>query len=1085
MAEIKKVSGRLLPHAPLPAKITRPEFAAITLRERLFNKLDKCLEKPVTWVAGPPGAGKTALLSSYIDARGMPYIWYQLDEGDDEPESLFYYLARAARFYIRNYGYESLPVFTGDQSAGLAAFASRFFDTLFRQLPPSSLLIFDDYQEVPEKCAFHGIMRAALRQIPPNLKVILASRSEPPQTLMHMRANDRMSFMEWRDLRLTLEETRNLILRKSGRQMPDDIIRELHRFTDGWAAGLILLTEDRALELRAQTPALTEAGLPHEHIFDYFAGEILDRTDEATQDFLCKTSLLPWMTGHTASGLSQNPRAENMLWSLCKANTFIERRRASTVYYQYHPLFRRFLLNRLSREITEQELADLRQKAARILEGEGSIVEAMRLFLDAGNWEDTTRILMQNAALLISRGELQTMEFRLARLPEEEMGKNPWLVFWLGMCRISHHPEEARALLEKAYQRFEKNRDKPGQMLAWSGIVDTHLHIFNTFALLDEWLTKIEQLLEATPPDISAEVESKTISSMVLAMALRNPAHQEIESLMQRGRKLAEICEPLPVKIQAFLPLGFCRIMLGDFREVAALIERFGVYVDNPEIPLLLKIMHKDLVAFFCWKTARFDQCFRAFEEGLAILNEIEIPGWRIFLLGHAAAAALSLGDTADAQLKLDQAATDVDMARAWAKCYYHVLKAWNAMIPEDAAAAAYHSDAALELAFASGEKHSIAVAHLGKAIAMQMSGRPRDAQDCLDSGRGLDSVTHNKFMEFQYALAEADLSMEKGVEEKCTHLLRHALALGRKHEYFNTYFWQPRIMSRLCAAALEIGLETEYVRRLIRLRSLVPEKLLFHVPEWPWPVKIFALGGFKVMVNDQPLQFTRKAQQRPLDLLKALLAAGGIKGVKKSRMCDMLWPDSDGDAAESALSTTLHRLRKLLKNDQAVKLEDGRISLNQRICWADIWHLQALLDNLNAALQAGHEFKELDPSTLSMLRKAIALHSGEFLAEETPEKQWAIPMRDQLREGVAGCCLRIGEILENLERQEEALFLYRQGRKIDPLNETFYQSLLACYSRLGRRSEAIREYRRCRQILAEHLDCEPSARTRALYESL
>ncbi|MFP4572708.1 MAG: BTAD domain-containing putative transcriptional regulator [Desulfobacterales bacterium] len=1085
MAEIKKASGRLLPHAPLPAKITRPEFAAITLRERLFKKLDKCLEKPVTWVAGPPGAGKTALLSSYIDARGIPYVWYQLDEGDEEPESLFYYLAKAARFYTREDEYESLPVFTGDQSAGLIAFANRFFETLFRQLPPSSLLIFDDYQEIPEKCAFHGIMRAALRQIPLNLTIILASRGEPPQTLMRMRANDRMSFMGWRDLRLTLEETRNLILQKSGKQISDDIIRELHQFTDGWAAGLILLTEDRTMELRAQAPPRSAAGLPHEHIFDYFAGEILDRTDEVTHAFLCKTALLPWMTGFTASRVSQNPRAENMLWSLCRANAFIERRRASTVYYQYHPLFRRFLLNRLSREATEQEMADLRQKAARILEGEGAIVEAMKLFLDAGNWEDTTRILMQNAPVLISRGGLQTMEYRLAGLPEEEIEKNPWLVFWLGMCRISHHPEEARALLEKAYQRFEKNRDKPGQMLAWSGIVDTHLHIFNTFALVDQWLSKIDRLLEATPPDISAEVESKTLSSMILAMALRNPAHPEIESLMQRGRKLAEICEPLPVKIQAFLPLGFCRIMLGDFREVAALIKRFGMYVDNPEISPLLKIMHKDLIAFFCWKTARFDRCFRAFEEGLAILNEIEIPGWRIFLLGHAAAAALSLGDTADAQHKLDQAATEVDMARAWAKCYYHVLNAWNAMIPGDAATAVYHSDAALELAFASGEKHSIAVAHLGKAIALQMSGRLREAGENLAYGRSLDSVTHNKFMEFQYALAEADLSMEKSVEEKYTHLLRHALGLGRKHEYFNTYFWRPHIMSRLCAAALEMGIETEYVRRLIRVRSLVPGKLLFYVPEWPWPVKIFALGKFKVMVNDQPLQFTRKAQQRPLDLLKALLAAGGIKGVEKSRICDMLWPDSEGDAAESALSTTLHRLRKLLTNDQAVKLEEGRIFLNEKICWADIWHLQAILDNLNAALQTDPEVKELDPSILFMLRKAIALHSGEFLAGEIPEKHWAIPMCDQLREGVAGCCLGTGEILENLGRQEEALFFYRKGREIDPLNETFYQRLLVCYNRLGRRSEAIREYRRCRQTLAEHLDCEPSAWTRALYESL
>ncbi|MCF8028911.1 MAG: hypothetical protein K9K81_11145 [Desulfobacteraceae bacterium] len=1083
MNEIKTASGQLLPHASLPAKITRPEFAAITFRTRLFEKLDKCLKKPATWVCGPPGAGKTALLSSYIEARGMPYTWYQIDQGEEEPASLFHYLARAARFDLREFGGPDLPDFKEEGSSGPGAFAGRFFEAFFQRLPGGSLVIFDDYHEVPEKCDFHEIIRTGLRRIPSNTRVVLASRSEPPRALMRMRANGRMSFLGWSDLRLTLDETREVIRQKSGKQLPDATVRALHQFTDGWAAGLILLTEENAREFQAH-PHL-QASPPHEHIFDYFAGEILDRTDAATHSFLCKTALLPWMTGLTAARLSENPRAESILWRLCKANAFIEQRRADIVYYQYHPLFRRFLLNRLFQETPEQELKDLRQKAARILEDEGAIVEAMRLFLDAGDWEETTRILMQNAALLISRGGLQIMEHRLTRLPAGEMEKNPWLVFWLGMCRISHRPEEARELLEEAYQRFKENRDPSGRMLAWSGVVDTHLHIFSTFAPLDEWLAEIDRLLECTPPYSSPEVESKTISSMILAMVLRNPGHRKLGSLMQRCRQLAEKCEPVPVKLQAFLPLGFCRLMLGDFRDAQALIERFSDYVENPETPPLLKIMHKDLVAFFCWKTARFDRCFQACKEGLAFLNEIEIPGWRVFLMGHAAAASLSLKDTANAKRVLDRAATDVDMSRAWAKCYYHVLTAWRAILLKDPAAAVYHADAALELAFASGEKHSLAVARLGKAMALQMTGKIHDAQNYLVSGRSLDSVRHNKFMDFQYALAEADLFLEAGLEENCAEKLRHAMALGREQEYLNTYFWQPPMISRLCAAALEAGIETEYVRRLIRVRSLVPEKSLFHVPEWPWPVKIFALGQFSVMVDQQPLQFTRKAQQRPLDLLKALVAAGRAKGVEKSRACDILWPDSEGDAAESALSTTLHRLRRLLKNDEAVKLEEGRIFLNQQICWVDAWYLQTLLESLNSRIQAGHDHDNPDPYIHLLLRRAITLHSGAFLAEESPEKPWTEPLRDRLREGITGWCLWLGENLESRGELKEALFFYKQGRDIDPPKEVFYQRLIACYARLGRKSDAILEYRRCARAMAESLGCEPSARTRQMYESL
>lgn len=1083
MSEIEAASGQVRHYSSMPAKITRPDFAAITDRTRLFDLLDGCLENPVTWVSGPPGSGKTALVSSYIDSRSIPSTWYQLDQGEADPATLFFYLDHAARFYSRDRE-TCLPGFTVDALPGLLTFARLFFESFFRHLPEGSILVFDDYQEVPENCDFHEIIRTGLKQIPYNLRVLVISRTGPPPSLMRLRADGRMSFLGWEDLRLTLQETRNLIIKKSKNRISDNVIEKLHRITDGWAAGLVLLTEDKSgMELCRD--AANPDVIPHEQIFDYFAGEILERIDNEARDFLCKTSMLPWITVTTAYRLTESPRSEEFLIRLCNSNTFIEKRLADTVYYQYHPLFRRFLLNRLISELREPELRKLRQKAAGILEAEGAIEEALGLFQDAGDWQEASRILMQNAPLLISRGRLQTLEHRLTALPEKEIEKNPWFIFWLGMCRISRQPEQARELLKQAYQNFKENRDHAGLMLAWSGVVDTHLHIFNTFAPLDKWLSEIDLVIEGASPFPSPGVESKTISSMILAMVLRQPDHPEISPLMQRCRQLAENCGTIPIKIQAFLPLGFCRVMLGNFREASELIEKFGRYVDNPEIPPLFKIMHNDLVAFLCWKTAEFDRCFRAFEEGLAVLNEIEIPGWRIFLRGHAAAAALSLGNTEYAEHILHQAAADIDMARAWAKCYYHVMCGWNAMIRNDPAAAVYHTDTAVKLAFESGEKHGIAVAYLGKAIAMQMSGQTRDALNLLASGRSLGSVKQNMFMEFQYCLAEAGLFLKKGMAKKCAGLLSQGLNLGRKQGYFNTYFWQPRIASGLCAAALEMGIETEYVQRLITFRNLVPEKRLFHVPEWPWPIKIFALGSFKVLVNEQQLHFTHKAQQRPLDLLKALLAAGDPAGVEKGRVCDMIWPDSEGDAAQSALSTTLHRLRRLLKNDKAVKLEKGMVFLNERLCWADTWYLQSIFKHIHALFQSGRDFEEIESRVLFLMQKALDLHSAGFLAEDTQEKPWADPFRERMRTRLTEMCLRTGKALENNKKWDEALFLYRQAREIDPLKEVLYQRLLSAYAHLGYKAEAVREYRRCRRTLSEHLNCEPSARTRAIYESL
>ena len=78
------------------AKLTRPKLFAVVARERLFQLLDDRLAHPIAWVTGPPGAGKTTLLSGYVESRQRPTLWYQLDSGDADIATFFYYLGVAA-----------------------------------------------------------------------------------------------------------------------------------------------------------------------------------------------------------------------------------------------------------------------------------------------------------------------------------------------------------------------------------------------------------------------------------------------------------------------------------------------------------------------------------------------------------------------------------------------------------------------------------------------------------------------------------------------------------------------------------------------------------------------------------------------------------------------------------------------------------------------------------------------------------------------------------------------------------------------------------------------------------------------------
>ena len=1059
------------------AKLSFPRADRWVRRDRVQTLIGEALECFSTcWIVGPAGTGKTTAVMDYLNTSRKTVFWYRVDEGDIDVASFFYYLIQLAP--KDKQGRNALPIFGPEYAGQPVEFARRFFREFFARLP-CCVLVFDDLH-CAEQTLFRNILAVALSEIPASVRCLCISRNLPFPELSELQLKGQLSTLDHTVLDFTIDEARQLF---TLRKVRGEFAEHAHQLASGWAAGLVLIGE-RIKRNKGTENHTFETQESKTLLYYHLADKVLTVLPAEQQTILLYSSLLPEVSADVTNEFLGREDCTVQLAAIYRRQLFITRRGSRDPIYRYHDLFQDFLRAELARRLPVDELMRLKCRAAHILKQHGYIDAAIELALEGEDWHYACELLVADVEILLNAGRWKQFLDWAEKLPVELRMDHAWLNYWLGVALMVHDDVVAEERFERAHALFLSQKDLHGASATAARVVLSRHYNRRSYVGLHVWIERALQYASADlhfgNQDLGLLVHTGSLRAMEFASKLgTDQAHKTATHML---KMLALPAEDLEVNTRFLASESLIGYSGSDNRPefFAATVQAVRPYYDHPKLRpwtyaawlstfgwVATKYPHLNVAApFTCGK--------KALLEAVNIAERERLPGVLFLALYNLYGVSRFDADIGYLTELVKRMKIAMDPSAPVQVKNHEFIQSFLLASQGHYVEALTSIEAALRLGFAEqlpAANYDI----LSQCFWLTLKVKGHTAAvELLCPHVDLYTGMFHRALLISLDLADA-FQLKVSNDEGYPEALVGCLQAARRENWPSVCSVIPTLAAEFFADGLRFGIEPEFCKLAIRRRNLLPPTR--DIPHWPWAIKIFALGGCEIEVDGKPAQWGKKPPKKPLELLKMLIAANE-NVVDAKLVCSSLWPDLDL-AATKALSMTVTRLRKLLKRDDAILGDDGKLRLNTDIVWVDVTAFDRRVDE---ALHALAKMSELHPTDSA--EQLLSLYKGTLFGDDQLAA-WAIVARERLAIKFLRLATELAMHYERQQQWRQAIVVYEKGLAQDTLREEFYRGMIRCYKALGEPAVAMAVFRRCREVLSIVLGMPPTQATLTLVENI